>query len=276
MKRNGWIAGTALSLALLLAGCGKSTWVYKPITDVENLGGRRVGANLAWEADYLLTGRKDLEIFRYDDTSGMVMALNANKVDAVSMDELVWKMADAVTEGIDKVEPAFTSAGYVCYVGRDRDDLRLEFNDFLQEFRNTPEYAQLVRYREEFDGAEYNVPEVPLTGTGDLLRVALITEGYPRSFIKPGAEQPAGFDVEFVKYFANARNYRLELTATIYDDIVMGLQHGLYDLGVGYLSDCYYDDVIASGLNITEAFDESKLYFVEKTQEKIQLHGSLD
>ena len=57
----------------LLSGC-ITRWEADPITDINNLEGRRVGVNLSWEADYILTQRKDMELFRYDATSDMLMA----------------------------------------------------------------------------------------------------------------------------------------------------------------------------------------------------------
>ena len=276
VKRKKWVAGAALCLALLLAGCGKSAWVYRPITDVENLQGRRVGVNLAWEADYLLTGRQDMELYRYDETSAMVLALNADKVDAVAMDQLAWKMAEAVTDGLGLVKPAITTAGYVAYIARDREDLQQEFNEFLREFKTTEAYEELVRSREEFDGVNLIVPEVPLTGTGELLRVAYADAGYPRSCVGASDGEPLGFDVAFIKHFANARNYRVEFTSAVYENMVMGLQYGLYDLAVGYLAECYKEDVADAGLYSTDPFDVCDVYLVEKTEEKIRLYGGLD
>ena len=51
----------AIILLLCLSGCsGKQ--VYQPIDDVSNLGGRTVGVNLEWSADYMLSDRDDMTI----------------------------------------------------------------------------------------------------------------------------------------------------------------------------------------------------------------------
>lgn len=266
----------ALCLALALAGCGKSDWVYRPLTDVEDLEGRRVGVNLAWEADYLLTGRKDMELFRYDDSGAMIMALSANKLDVVAMDELYWKMAQAVSEGLAKVEPSFTTAEYVCYVAKGREDLLDEFNAFLhQEYLGSPDCERIRETRAAFDGENYQLADTPLTGTGETLRVAALINCYPRSFCRAGESLPVGFDVEPVKLFANARNYRVEFTGTVYEDMLMGMQNGMYDLAVGFLSECYRKDVEKTGVLMTDVFDTGELYFVERTREKIVLHGDV-
>jgi ABC-type amino acid transport substrate-binding protein len=74
-----------MSMSLVLAGCGASEWKYDPITDVNDLEGRRVGVNLAWESDYYLTGRQDMKLSRYDTTSDMIMALKYDKIDVIAL-----------------------------------------------------------------------------------------------------------------------------------------------------------------------------------------------
>ena len=91
----------ACMLALGLGGCGdsKSEWEYRPITDVNDLEGRRVAVNLAWEADYLLSGREDLTIVQYDSFADIILALGYDKVDAFAVDGLVWKVFQANSTG---------------------------------------------------------------------------------------------------------------------------------------------------------------------------------
>ncbi|MBO7698968.1 MAG: hypothetical protein J6S38_08060, partial [Erysipelotrichaceae bacterium] len=58
----------SLLLLLSISACQKE-WEPNLITDINDLQGRRVGVNLSWESDYILTGRKDMELFRYDSTA---------------------------------------------------------------------------------------------------------------------------------------------------------------------------------------------------------------
>ncbi len=52
-------------LLCVLTGCGQIQNA-RPITDVHNLDGQRVGVALAWGPDYLLTERDDLTLVRYN------------------------------------------------------------------------------------------------------------------------------------------------------------------------------------------------------------------
>ena len=129
---------------------------------------------------------------------------------------------------------------------------------------------------EDFDGLEYVGPEIPLTGTGETLRVATMAEEFPRAFLEAGEDVPSGFDLESLKLFANAGNYQLEFYYTVYNDIMEGLRSGAYDLAIGYLSDVYRDEVLDAGVLVSDLLDEIPVYFVEKTQKDISVALELE
>ena len=268
----------ACVLALSLGGCGNSKpeWEYHPITDVNDLEGRRVAVNLAWEADYLLSGREDLTVVQYDTFADIILALGYDKVDAFAVDGLVWKVFQANSIGLNRVEPPCGSVGYAAYFSADREPLMEEFNRFLEGYRQTEAYADHMARLEDFDGLEYVGPEIPLTGTGETLRVATMLEEFPRAFLAAGEDEPSGFDLEALKLFANEGNYQLEFYFTVFDDIMEGLRAGTYDLAVGYLSDVYREDIIAAGVLVSDPLDESPVYFVEKTQKDISVALELE
>ena len=268
----------ACMLALGLGGCGdsKSEWQYRPITDVNDLEGRRVAVNLAWEADYLLSGREDLTIVQYDSFADIILALGYDKVDAFAVDGLVWKGFQANSTGLRRVEPPCGSVGYAAYFSADREPLMEEFNRFLEDYRQTESYADHMTRLEDFDGLEYVGPEIPLTGTGEILRVATMAEEFPRAFLEAGEDVASGFDLEALKLFANEGNYQLEFSYTVYNDIMQGLRSGAYDLAIGYLSDVYRDEVLDAGLLVSDLLDEIPIYFVEKTQKEISVALELE
>ena len=255
----------------ILVGCS-SSWQYNPITDVNDLHGRSVGVNLSWESDYYLTGRTDLTLYRYDSTADMVMALRYDKVDALAVDDMMWKIAESLSDGLEAVEPAFGECGYLLYFSREHQALAEDFNQFLAEYKETEDYEDFLERAEAFDGEEYEGPEIELTGTGETLRVAYGSDGFPHTFIDPGMDVPDGYDLEALKLFANDRGYQLDFIISNYDDAVMGLQNGLYDIYVGYLSDVYREEVEAVGLFTSANLYESKLYFIQKTQADFSLN----
>ena len=254
------------ALLCLLTGCGYH-WEYNPITDVNNLEGRRVGVNIAWAEDFYLTDRKDLQLFQYDSTADMILALNYDKIDAIALDDTMWALMDAVSDGVEKVDPPIGNTGYVIYVGAGQTDLLEDFNSYIAEFQKTAEYQELLDRISAFDG-EYVGPEIPLTGTGKELNVVFMTTGYPRAFQDPGCD-PVGFDLEILDRFANDRDYRINYYGASYDDAMIGMRSDVYDIFVGYLSDEYKKDVNLVGLLVSEPMYTAPLYFVQKSQPEI-------
>ena len=258
---------------LLLSFCDFTPpkWEYHPITDINDLEGRRVGVNLAWESDYYLSNREDMTLYRYDDTAGMILALGYDIVDALALDEMSWKIMNNLSDGLVIAGPPFGRTGYLLYFASDKPELMEDFNLFLAEYKKTDEYQDYLEREDAFDGVDYIGPDIPLTGTGDTLRVAFEPEGFPRTFVRPGEDVPTGYDLEILKHYANANDLQLEFMPSNYNDAIIGLQHGLYDVFAGYLSDVYREDVIATGLYTSDPMDNAPMYFIQKTKMDISM-----
>ena len=87
-KRNRTGIAVLFLWCLLLCGC-RELQGYRPIEDIHNLDGRRVGVGLGYSTDYLLTGRDDMALMRYDSTADMLMALRYRRVDAIAAERPV-------------------------------------------------------------------------------------------------------------------------------------------------------------------------------------------
>ncbi|MCR5465474.1 MAG: transporter substrate-binding domain-containing protein [Lachnospiraceae bacterium] len=257
-------------LSVLLTGCG-TRWKASPVKDPSNLEGRRVGVEIACDTDYALTGRSDLKVVRYDGLSGILLALQYDKVDVMALDELRWRFTEASHSGLRCVTPAFATSGYIIYFSSELNDVRDEFNGFLADYRSSDEYVSFQSRIAAFDGKEYTGPEIPLTGTGRVLRVAVDSSAFPRSFAEADGDVPSGFDLEALKLFANERNYRLVFTISSYDDMIYGLQGGVYDIAAGFLSDLRDAESLSTYLCVSDSLYEVPLYFIEKTQADIEL-----
>ncbi len=265
-----------LATAVFLSGCS-SGWKYNPITDVNNLEGRRVGVNLGWESDYALSGRDDMTLYRYDSTAEMILALNYDKIDAFATDELYWRYAKKYSEGLEAVEPGYLQTGYLVYFGPDNRELKNEFNAYLAEFKKTEEYADYIAREAAYDGEEYNLPDnlpEPST-TGRVLKVAYDAESFPRSYQDLETGEAMGFDLEAVMRFGAARNYQIEFIPTSWTDMILGLQSGIYDMGDGYLSDVFFQEALELGLYPSDTMDTATIYFIQKNQPRIKLMGEM-
>lgn len=265
------LIGMLFCACLFCAGCGSAgDWEYDPITDVNNLEGRRVGVNLAWESDYYLDGRDDMELVRYDTTADMIMALKYDKIDAIALDADSVKLLMSLSEGIEQVEPPFAQVGSVMYFSSEDEALAKDFNEYLAEFKKTDKYLDLMKRYDEYDGTEYIGTDIPLTGSGKVIRVAADPNNFPRAFLYPGDDILTGYDVEILKHYANDNDYRLEFSYSTYDDGIIGLQSGLYDIMTGYLSDIYNEEVSYAGMYYSDSLFEFPMYFIQKNRRDIK------
>ena len=254
-------------MVILLSACS-SAWQPKKITDVNNLHGLRVGVNLSWESDYLLTGRTDMEIYRYDTMADMLMALNYDKIDAIAADLILCKMLETATDGVERVEPAFGETGYVLYFNPRRQDCMDEYNAFLVEYMKTDDYRDYQEREKNYDESTFDPPIIPQTGTGETLNVAVEAAGYPRAFFDTEGNI-LGYDTEALIKFANAYNYQLNLVSTGYENAILGLKNDLYDIAVGYISDAYRLEAEEYGILVSEPFTITPVYFLQKTKPTI-------
>ena len=233
------------------------------IDDINDLHGLKVGTMLAWECDYLLTGREDMKLYRYDQISDMLMALNYDKIDAIAVDMLLWNLINNASNGLKMIEPPFGITGYLLYVHPDHRDFVDQYNVFLKEFKKTDTYKDLSERELNFDGT-YDAPDIPLAGNGKTYKVAFDISGYPRAFYDTEKDEVTGFDIEVLKYFANEYDYQLDFVLTDFNDAYAGLQNGIYDAIIGYLSDAYKEEVENVGIIVTDVYDEIPLVFACK------------
>ena len=261
-----------MAICFSLAGCMTARkWRYNPITDVNNLEGRKVGVNLAWESDYYLTGRTDMELYRYDTTADMIMALKYDKLDALAVDEDTARLILTRSKGLEVVQPAYAVSSSIMYFGSNDEALAQDFNRYLAEYKKTDEYKDMLKRLAEFDGSEYDDPGIAQTGSGKVIRVAADPNNYPRTFQEPGEEVFKGFDLEILMHYAYERNYRLEIFKSNYDDGVIGLQSGLYDVMTGFLGDIYARQIREIGLYPGDGMFTYPMYYIQKNQRDINV-----
>ena len=269
--RSAWSALIALAL-ILLTGCG-GTAEYRAITDVNDLRGARVGVNLAWESDYLLTGRRDLELYRYDSVADMLMALNSGKLDAIAIDAASSAVVMSQIDGINVIEPSLGESGYVFYFTPGEKRLLVEFNAFLAEWMPGADYEDYLRRQAAFDGVNYPGVDFPVEESGETIQIAYNIFAFPWAFQNTVTGEPDGFDVEVLRRWAAERGYQLAFTGTNYDDMVMGTLEGRYQLCLGAVSDFYTEDALAAGLLVSDSFGEISIHFCQKAGETINMDG---
>lgn len=252
-------------LILFLSACGGQFKSYRPIENVDDLGGRKIGVYMGLSADYILSPRdgKDLFLYRYDNNSDMLMALCYRQLDAIAVDSPTWAGMSQLDSGLRRTAEPITIDGYVMYTGDDRIALRDDFNEFIRAYRNTDEYAEMTDRIFRFDGSDYAWPEeLSCKCTGEKIVIAYDSECYPFCFLTSNGEAQ-GFDIELLYAFANAYDLQLELVGTTESDLYMGLDNGMYDMILGGISYVYSKEAEMSDIPVTDVYVDVPIYLVE-------------
>ena len=253
-------------LALSLGGCSNQSGNPDPA----QWRSWRIGVPLAWGADYYLTDYEKLPLlYRYDDGSECLMGLKFGYIDAIVVDDLYAREIVRLNPELTILDEPVGQDQSIAYVSTERQDLLEEINDFIPDFRESGEYADLCLRSEagEFVPNE----DIPAVEDGPLLRVALAvsTGNYPYAYYDFNTDSPQGVDVEFVKQFAAAYGYAIEWYDSDWDACAVALTNHQVDLFVGGCS-VYYakeEEEAGSALCSNPYFDMDLVLIVDWEEE---------
>ena len=259
-----------LTLILSLSGCSQASG------SVSGNDADDVGVMLGWESDIMLSYDDSINVVRYDELSDLFLALRYNKIDAVSLDESTIKRFENSFSGVKRVEPETGISGYVALFSPKNIDLMEDYNAFLTEYMNSPEYESFRQTEASFNGFDYPEFDTSPNGTGRSIKVAYMAGGYPRAFEDTETGNTMGFEIEIMLKWAHERDYDLKFISSSYTDIVNGLRVGRYDAATGYFSDLYKEDYIRAGLNMSDPHDFEKIYMLVRTGDKISMSKDVE
>ncbi len=248
----------------------------RPIDDIHNLDGRRVGVTLSYGPDYLLTNRDDMTLVRYDSVSGMVMALSYGRIDAIALEKPYIPQVLASVDGLRMIEEPIAVDGVCVLVSTKRPDVLEKFNAFLAEFKKTAEYEDLVARVNDMSGF---VPKtVEPTGTGEVLKVGIAEDGYPFTYVNFETGGYEGCDVELMLHFANACGYTLEFVPGSWSSMENGVCFGSLDIGVSACSNLYRDDYEMAGTAlVSDVYMPMEFMFIEvEDRDALKINSTID
>ena len=262
-KRNIYSAVVIALLMLCVCGCSAKR-TYQAICDVNHLEGRRIGVNMAWSADYLLSGRDDVKLLRYNTSSDLVMALRFGQIDAASMEKPFAVEMMSHVSGLSISDQVVATAGFVFAVNNDRADILDELNEFFTKYEGSPEQEELFE-RLNTTG-EFDYHKVEETGGDKVLTVGLPTDSFPISYIDFETGEYAGSDVEVITRFANEYGYRLEFTPGTFTTIEMDIAAGEYDVAIGSFCDvARTDSELGGAFQMTRSYMPCEVVLIEAT-----------
>lgn len=248
-------------LCLVSAGC-TNLQNYRPIEDVSNLEGRRIGVGCGYAPDYMFTNREDMTLMRYDTYVDMLTALCYRRVDAVAAERPSALFFLNSVSGLRIVEPLIQESGFVAYMANGREQLLQDFNAFAAEFQSTEEFADIVK-RLNSPGV-YKEKAMPENGTGETITVAVTEDNYPFAYLDFETGELRGSDIEYLMHFANASGYHLELCGMEYSAMELSVIYGRYDMGFSQISEVWRGDVERNGsAMVSDAYMYTDIVLVE-------------
>ncbi|MDL2236564.1 transporter substrate-binding domain-containing protein [Christensenellaceae bacterium OttesenSCG-928-K19] len=232
----------ALCLCLVFAaGCALSG-ENQPAIDASNLEGRRIGVGIAWSEDYVLSDTSDAELFRYQDLGTMLLALKSGHIDAIGLNDIAAKHVQATMPALQISEQPAGDDSLVAFFANGRETLVGDFNQFIQEFRETEEYKDILYRCNHLNNGVYESKEV-LTD-GDVGTISMVAEQvYPYIYWDFEKNKAAGSDVEFAQHFAKAAGYNLEIQILNYETAVLQIAYGQADMLMCALSNYFRSEV---------------------------------
>lgn len=267
MKKLRFLFIVGLLLSLVLTGCSRLLVSWDP-EDFDSTG-KRIGVGVAEEADYALTPRRDIKLYRYDTTAEAITALVYGNIDAVCVDNAIASYSMENIVGLSTVPSELKDTSYSVIFSRENATLCEEFNEFLSTFKESEAWKS---YQDNINQTtvrpDTDFPAVPLTGGGRELVVSVDIEEYPFSYVLAGKEEPLGFDHLILNEFANAYNYRLKLIKGNYESCQLSVSYGTSDMAIGCFSNYYKEELLDMGILVSDPYLGVNLKYIIVTDGK--------
>ena len=210
--------------------------------------GLQTGSSLASKADKIwpkanirfLSGNADL-----------LSAINSGKIDAIFHEEMNAKYLVLSNKNLSIIEDNENALGTSEYAfcfqkTKKGEELRNEFNLFLDEYKASGNYQKLFDY-----WTDVNLPEDAKVEYESLSNVngeiTFYVEGQYRPFAFTHFTKLVGIDIALAKEFCESRGYALNVVSTKFESLIPSLQFGKCD-------------IVGDGITITEERAEAILF----------------
>ncbi len=208
----------------------KQTQAQAPLlTKLEDIADKRIGILSGTVFDkYLSVNFPQANVFMYDVTTDMILALQMGKVDAIFMDVIsagvVMKKNPDFAILSKEVESKPLGIGF----NKKDKELRDDFNHFLNEIKSNGIYDEAYKRWFTNDPEKAIMPELNLSKKGRKLVAGVAVADLP--YVAYMNEEYVGFDIEILKRFAVKQNYQLEFLTLEFSSLIAALHSGKVDM----------------------------------------------
>ena len=216
----------AASMLLMASGCGKK----EDITKLSQLSDKVFAVPTGTVADKLVLSRFPKAKFQYfNSVLDAAMAVKQGKADAAAYDEPILKNIAAKNEGLQLLPEKITLDNYAFAVDKDNRGLKASIDAVINETKMDGSYDAMQKRWFPSHGNPAPMPELPLSGTGGVLRLGTAAVTEPFSFVD-GSHKVVGLDIELAQRVAQKRGMKLEIVNMEFGAMIPALISGKVDM----------------------------------------------
>ncbi|TLU84846.1 MAG: ABC transporter permease subunit [Chlorobium sp.] len=167
------------------------------------------------------------QLMRYESTADMVLALESNKVDVALLDVITAGVIIKHNPELGILQEDVLNMPLGVGFGKNADDLRQRFNNFLQAIRGDGTYDDMYKRWCRGDPEQVVMPEIA-NGTGQKYVLGVSVDDLPYVAFMNG--KYVGFDIELLKRFAARENINLDIVPMEFASLVPALASGKVDI----------------------------------------------
>jgi polar amino acid transport system substrate-binding protein len=215
-----------VSALWLATGCSKQ----EDVTSLAQLANKTFAVPTGTVADKLVLSKFPQAKFQYfNSVLDAAMAVKAGKADAAAYDEPILKNLAAKNPGLTVLPDMITVDNYGFAVQLENKALKQTIDEVVADAKKSGAYAAMQQRWLPKTGNPAPMPEIPLTGTGGVLKLgtAAITE--PFSFVD-GSRNVVGFDIELARLVAQKAGKTLEVVNMDFGALIPALISGKVDM----------------------------------------------
>ena len=216
----------------------------------------------------------EAQLYYFSNTTDMLNALRAHKIDAFADSDLVVKYIMADNPDLTFLDEPFgetMQAGAIFPKTDKGKSLCDAYSAFIRQIRQNGVYDEIQGAWYGTDESKRTIPDLDqLPATNGTLRVATDTINVPFSYINDG--KPVGADIDIAVRFCKANGYGLNIVQTAFDGILPAVTTGNVDFACGGIA--YTPERAESVLYSDPTFESSSVVAVLKSEITAAASGS--
>lgn len=223
-----------LLIVLMMAGCKRSEAPKDNTTGNENFRNEDfIGKRLAFATgeafdEFFLENVGEFTPVHCNYEHEAMELVKNNRADALMLDEPMARKWVSMNPDLAIINPPFAQYGFGAIFNKEKEDLRLKFNEFLEKIKSNGVYDDMIkRWIDTVDSPP--MPDIPLSGNNGVLTFASNGELEPFSYIASG--EPEGFDIELARRFAAYMDMDLEISLMAWEALIPYVNAGKADFG---------------------------------------------